>query len=278
NNVNAAPVEETEEVVVSRDPLEREAISMNSEPKEDEPVQDQSLKTDLSAEDAPVVKANTTAKNPGQQMNGNTNTGKNPMFENKENTQNLQNNNVSAQVQPQFETEAATPVRSYTSVDTRNVIEQIVTAARTNITDSVRSVEMELNPHNLGKMLMQVTEREGEVSARLVAENQTVKEALETQLANLRDRLNEQGIKVTSVEVTVSTHEFEQNLEEGMTRQNFEGNSNERQNESENRADRRMQRGGIDLSNMDGISELSEEEELLASMMADAGNRMSLKA
>lgn len=41
-----------------------------------------------------------------------------------------------------------------------------------------------------------------------------VKEALESQIADLKQNMNQAGVKVDAVEVTVGGHEFERNLEQ----------------------------------------------------------------
>lgn len=47
--------------------------------------------------------------------------------------------------------------------------------------------------------------------AHIVTENEQVKKALENQVNTLKETLENQGVKVESVEVTVQTHEFENN-------------------------------------------------------------------
>lgn len=168
--------------------------------------------------------------------------------------------------------EAVPEVPVYTEVNAADVINQIVTQARTEITANVRSMELELNPHNLGRMLMQVSEHDGQVSARFVTQNEAVKVALETAITSLVEKLNEQGIKVDAVEVSVATHEFEQNLE-----QNFAGEAREDLNQEQQNKPRM---GGIHLGDpdyMEGV-ELTEEEELTANIMRDEGNTVNFRA
>lgn len=168
--------------------------------------------------------------------------------------------------------EAVPEVPVYTEVDTADVINQIVTQARTEITANVRSMELELNPHNLGRMLMQVSEHDGQVSARFITQNEAVKAALESAISTLIEKLNEQGIKVDAVEVSVATHEFEQNLE-----QNFAGEAREDLNQEQQNKPRM---GGIHLGDpdyMEGV-ELTEEEELTANIMRDEGNTVNFRA
>lgn len=171
--------------------------------------------------------------------------------------------------------ETPTPLASYTNVNTQNVIEQIVTAARTSITTSVRSMELQLNPMNLGRMLMQVQEQNGQITARLLTQNEAVKEALEQQLNLLKEQLNQQGIKVDAIEVTVATHEFEQNLEEGQQDLTQQAQNEEEQNNGKSSGTR-----DLNLNDEQSLEEmdLTEEEELTARIMKDEGNTVNFRA
>ena len=134
---------------------------------------------------------------------------------------NFNENVVSTPTTQTFATklENAVPVTSqpvsYQTISTSDVIEQIVTRAKTVITDTTQTMEMELNPHSLGKMFMRVTEQEGNVTAKIYIQNEALKDALTQQMASLKESLSAQGIRVEAVEVSVGTHEFERNLESG---------------------------------------------------------------
>lgn len=167
-------------------------------------------------------------------------------------------------------------VTPYTEVNPADLVEQVVTAARTNITEQVRSMELELNPHNLGRMIMQVSEADGQITARILTQNDSVKAAMETAISNLIEKLNEQGIKVDAVEVSVATHEFEQNLE-----QNFADQAREDLQQAQQEAERaRNIHGGINLGDPDFIenADLTEEERLQASIMRTNGNTVNFTA
>lgn len=56
------------------------------------------------------------------------------------------------------------------------------------------------------------------VTANFITQNEAVKSALESQMVELRERFEEQGVKIEAIEVTVQTHEFERNLEQGRGR------------------------------------------------------------
>ncbi|MCM1257418.1 MAG: flagellar hook-length control protein FliK [Roseburia sp.] len=180
---------------------------------------------------------------------------------------NLQNNRMEEFAIPK---ETAVPV--YTSqVNVADIIEQIANHVRINLSAEGTSMEMQLNPENLGKIYLNISEKEGVIRAQIAAQNEMVKEALETQMVELRQNLNQQGIKVDAIEVTVATHEFEQNLE-GQARQ--EEQARQQMEENQKKA-----RRSLNLNDLDGLTGLmSEEEELVAKMMRDNGNQVDLTA
>ena len=104
-------------------------------------------------------------------------------------------------------------------------------------------MEMQLNPENLGKIYLNISEKEGVIRAQLAAQNEVVKEALETQMVELRQNLNQQGIKVDAIEVTVATHEFEQNLD-GQAKQEEQAGEQMEQNQKRLRRIVRIDVGG----------------------------------
>lgn len=156
------------------------------------------------------------------------------------------------------------------SVNTQDVIDQIVESARVILTEDKTSMELQLNPQNLGKLILKVTEQEGAVTAKIMTQNAVVKEALEAQTVELRQNLEQAGVKVDAVEVTVASHEFEKNLE-----QNAEGEKQQgEQQEKEKGRTRRLNLN--DLSELSGV--ISEEETLAAKMMAEQGNSVDYTA
>ena len=159
---------------------------------------------------------------------------------------------------------------SYLSVDTMDLIEQFAENVKVSVSEGTSSVEMQLNPENLGKVYLQISSEQGTVRAQIAASEEAVKTALETQVAELRETLQQSGIKVDSIEVTVASHEFERNLEQGQSREFEEG---QRQQEQQS------QRRNINMSSLDELSSLmTEEEALVAQIMKDNGNSVDLTA
>ena len=155
-------------------------------------------------------------------------------------------------------------------LDTANIIRQIVEHVRVNLSNTATTLEMQLNPENLGKLYLQLTAKDGMVSARIMAQNEMVRAALENQVAELRENMEHSGIRVDAVEVTVGSHEFEKNLEQNARQQ-------EREAEEQEKSAKRNRR--INLNDLDELSGvMTEEESLVAQMMAEQGNSIDFSA
>lgn len=163
--------------------------------------------------------------------------------------------------------EAAGIIR-YSDIDVFDIIEQVARNVRVVLESDITTMEMQLNPENLGRIYLHVSSKEGTVHAQIAAQNEIVKEALEMQVATLRENLSQAGVKVDSVEVTIASHEFERNLE-----QNEQG---QQQNPDESK---KAPRRNLKLDSLDELSGLmSEEEALVAQIMRDNGNSVDFTA
>ena len=163
------------------------------------------------------------------------------------------------------------PETSFLSVDTMKLLDQVAEQIRVNVSEGISSMEMQLNPENLGKIFVNITSKEGVIHAQLAASNEAVRTALESQLADLRQNLNQAGVKVDAVEVTVASHGFEKNLEQNQQSDKQQG---EREQEQQN-----FRRRNLSLSGLDELSGLmTEEETLAASIMRDNGNSVDMTA
>jgi flagellar hook-length control protein FliK len=87
-------------------------------------------------------------------------------------------------------------------------------------------MELQLNPENLGKVNLSIQSKNGVLTAQFVVQNEISKEAIESQMHILRESLNEQGIKVEAIEVTVSNYTFDQtNQENGQNQASSQKNN-----------------------------------------------------
>lgn len=95
------------------------------------------------------------------------------------------------------------------------VVRQIVDAVRVNLTEEVRTIEVALTPEHLGKVNITVASKNGILTASMVVQNEMVKNAIENQLTMLKTQFESQGIRVEHVEVTVASHEFDSDMQDG---------------------------------------------------------------
>lgn len=168
--------------------------------------------------------------------------------------------------------EEVNKVASRTTIDVQDIMNQITEFAKVNLSPENSSIEMQLNPENLGKVYLHIAAtKEGNITAELAVSSETVKTALEAQIVDLRTSLNQQGIKVDAVEVTIASHEFERNLEQNASGEEQQGSQRE---ESGRTAGRRLFRGELD--ELSGL--MNEEEALAAQIMKDHGNTMDVIA
>lgn len=153
-----------------------------------------------------------------------------------------------------------------TYIDVEDIMSQIVQQTKVISNFQETTVEMQLNPAHLGKLYLQMTEKNGQITAQFSAQNESVRQMLESQIPMLKESLQQQGIKVEAVEVTIASHEFEQNLEDKQ-----QGTQEEAKQSS------KKQRRFLSADQMeDSAGFLTEEETLTTKMMLENGNRMDV--
>lgn len=101
---------------------------------------------------------------------------------------------------------------------TQDIMNQIMDYMRIQLSPETNSLEMQLHPASLGTLQVQIASKGGMVTANFITQNEAVKAALESQMVQLKESFEEQGVKVQAIEVTVQTHQFERNLEQGRGR------------------------------------------------------------
>ncbi|MFA9463836.1 MAG: flagellar hook-length control protein FliK [Velocimicrobium sp.] len=143
----------------------------------------------------------------------------------------------------------------------RNIVEQVVEQIKIQIKPETTSMELQLNPQNLGKINLSVASKDGQLTATITTQTELTKQALEGQIQILKDNLNNQGLKVEAVEVNVSNFQFNssQNNQTGSGEEQKKGKSNRKR---------------IDLNAFDEQADDVTEEEVLASkvMQQNGGN------
>lgn len=185
--------------------------------------------------------------------------------------------NVTANVSEVY-AEAASQIAqtgNETLTQAQDILRQMTEFIRVEATPDTKTMELALHPQSLGHVIVQVSEGvDGNMSARFLTQNETVRQALELQLAELQQRFDEQGLKVTEISVTVESHAFEQNLQQGAGDPNSQGQAENAPQQS------RIRRINLDddAFDVEGVGEMSEAERIAADMMARSGNRLDYMA
>lgn len=152
--------------------------------------------------------------------------------------------------------------------DPREILDQVADQIKTNVKEDMSSLEMVLHPASLGNVALNLTSKDGSVSAQFTAQSEAVKAALESQLQVLKENLEQAGVRVTSVEVTVGSHAFEQNLEQGNDGQS---DAEAQERERLRRTTRRIDLGMNGEGDLEGID---DADAVTVEMMQADGNRM----
>lgn len=152
------------------------------------------------------------------------------------------------------------------SVRTMNqIVEQIVDKIKVNISTDNTTMELMLNPEKLGKLGLSVTAKEGVMTASFIVENEVAKHAIEGQIQILKENLENQGIKVEAVEVTVS------NMSD------FTRNNDSQSNGSNTNQDSKKRTRTINLDSY-FENDASDEEKIAADMLRQNGSTLDIMA
>lgn len=132
-------------------------------------------------------------------------------------------------------------------VNGEEVIKQIVSSIKINLSDESSRMFIQLKPEHLGKVALAISSEQGIVTAQFFAENSSVKELIETNLAHLRTSLQQQGIEVDELEVVLGDSNF------------FDNEEQKEQTNDFNKKNRRAAKMIEDSSFNDEVQEVSED-------------------
>ena len=146
----------------------------------------------------------------------------------------------------------------------QDITNQIVDQIKITIKPEQTSMELQLNPESLGKINLSVVAKDGIMTAHFTAQNEMVKEAIESQIQILKDNLNNQRLKVESIEVTVSNFSF------GQSNQTSDGSEKGQQNSSRNR--------NFDSGESDVYTNPNDETGQMAGTLEESGSSIDYTA
>lgn len=178
--------------------------------------------------------------------------------------QNLKEENFLSGLQQASQTEGTQ------TTDTQDIMRQIMDYMKVSVKADSSDLEMQLHPQSLGTLHVQVASKNGVVTANFITQNETVKAALESQMVQLKESFAEQGVKVEAIEVTVQTHSFEQNLEQGR------GNQSD-QESGAGVSRRRTRRINLNTAFVEDEPQ-AEEDRIAADIMSANGNTVDFTA
>jgi flagellar hook-length control protein FliK len=168
-----------------------------------------------------------------------------------------------------FEVQQAEPVYEQTQTD--EIMDQIMEYMKVNVKADTQELEMQLHPASLGTVNVQIAAKDGVLTAHFTAQNDAVRAVIETQLIQLKNQFEEQGLKVNAVEVTVANHEYGQ---QQFSEQNDELNQNQGKTGKKARK--------INLDELSGdeeaIEEMDDSERIAVEMMQASGNTVDYMA
>lgn len=144
-------------------------------------------------------------------------------------------------------------------VKSSDIINQVVEQAKVVLGNDKSEMVIHMKPDHLGKLELKIVTEQGIVAAKFIAENQQVKDVIETNMQLLKDSLQKQGISIEGVSVQVG-----QDKKNGFMQQHsFEGKSG-------NSGSRRSYGSSIAGVSKAGISSLETLPERLAQYAYDS--------
>lgn len=150
------------------------------------------------------------------------------------------------------------------AIDVRDIAHQIVEQIKIRISPENTSMEMRLNPDNLGRVAIAITSKNGVMTAEIHTENQSAREAIESQLQILKESIQERGLKVEAIEVRVSDFNFTDSRNSESDASSDGKNANHRNRKA-------------DLNGMDGMEDISEAAKSAREILENAGSTVSYR-
>ena len=266
-NNNAVQQEEVPVVVVEEDVKTNDVKQLESQ------IAQKQFENVADAQQQDVVAENQT-KTQTQKPDRETHEQKNNAndFGGQQNTQDFDNklNEVQA---------AAETTARYTSESTESILRQLADMVKIIKNENLTQMELQLHPASLGTVNVSLVTKGGAVTAEFTTQNEAVRAAIESQVSQLMTNLEEQGVKVEAIEVSVASHQMERNLDE---------NGRDEQSKKEQEEEQRVQgirRNSINLNVFSDDEEIIEEMQdaddatrIAMEMMTANGNSMDLMA
>lgn len=96
---------------------------------------------------------------------------------------------------------------SDSQVSKDDILGQIVDKLRLNLDDNKQEIEIKLKPDVLGKLMLKMELRDGVLTAKMLVDNIRTKELIESNLLQLKEQIEDNGLDIKTFEVHVGTNE-----------------------------------------------------------------------
>lgn len=177
--------------------------------------------------------------------------------------ENLLNRDNAVKAEPVFENALTNQ-----TADTKDIMNQIMDYMKIQVKADLTQMEIQLHPASLGTVNINISSKEGVITAQFFAQNETVKAAIESQIVQLKSSFEEQGLKVEAVEVTIASHEFERNL-------SGNGGGQEQTQDSKKKNVRKINLNDVNAAEE---AELDEAQQIAVEMMTADGSTVDFTA
>ena len=158
----------------------------------------------------------------------------------------------------------------YRSMQTEEIMNQIMEYMKINLKAETQTMELQLHPASMGTVNVQIMARESGLTAHFTTQNETVRAVIETQLIQLKNQFEEQGIKVDAVEVTVANHAYGQQFSQD--------NGEEQQEQAKSGKGRRRMINLDQIEEDEVLEEMEESERIAVEMMQANGSTVDYTA
>ncbi len=148
-----------------------------------------------------------------------------------------------------------------------DIINQVSNSIRNVINANTTTMEVQLNPESLGKVFLSVISKDGVMTATFHVQTDEAKNALESQMYQLRESLESKDLKVESVDVQISDFSFSQSNEA----------DGQGQNESQKKDHKRF-RYDSEISEETERSEEETAQQVRERVMHDSGGSIDFTA
>ena len=166
--------------------------------------------------------------------------------------------------------ETPAPVSAgYQSAQTQDIMNQIMDYMKINLKAETQEMELRLHPASLGTVNVQIAAKDGAITAQFTTQNEAVRAVIETQLIQLKNQFEEQGIKVDAVEVLVENHNYGEQFSQ----------ENQNADQKQGKASKSTRRINLDeLEGEEEIAQMDDSERIAVEMMQASGSTVDYTA